>query len=172
MQLYPHRLFRLCVFPLFIKSAFSLSSVPYLNLITMSARGVDSSHDLTTIRRSQSALARRWWHRGKIPARTKKRRRTKNPSWISVLPPCCLSDPSRPGTARGGNCIKVDVGYARAAPSVRGIINSQRRAVTKVRACSLVSRSVSGQANSSSPSSFRHLHHFTSFFLSLSLENL
>lgn len=100
----------------------------------------------------------------KIPARTKKRRRTKNPSWISVLPPCCLSVPSRPGTARGGNCIKVDVGYARDAPSVRGIINSQRRAVTKVRACSLVSRSVSGQANSSSPSSFRHLHHFTPFF--------
>lgn len=69
------------------------------------------------------------------------------------------SDPFRPcGTARGGNCIKVDVGYARAAPSARGIINSQRRAVTKVRACSLVSRSVSGRADSSSPSSFRHLH--------------
>jgi len=95
-------------------------------------------------------------------------------SFVDLLSPPCVSNPSRRGTARGGNCIKVDVGYARAAPSVRGIINSQRRAVTKVRACSLVSRSVSGQADSSSLSSFHHLHHFIFFFFSLaslSLEN-
>lgn len=52
---------------------------------------------------------------------------------------------------RGGNCVKVDVGYAGAAPYVREIINSRRRAVTKVRACRLVSRSVSGRMDSSSP---------------------
>lgn len=135
----------------------------------MSAKGADSSHGMATIRWSQSALARRYWHRGKIPARTKNEGGAQRIlRWISALPPRCLFDSSKLGTARGGNCIKVDVGYARAAPSVRGIINSQRRAVTKVRACSLVSRSVSGQADSSSPSSFRRLHHFILFLFFLS----
>lgn len=175
---HPHRRFNLFLWgfihidysdPAFFHSSssllFPLSPVPYLNLITMSVKGRRflARPDCDKVR-SKVRSVRRWWHRGKIPAWTKKRKRTRNPSWISAFPPCCLPDPFRPcGTARGGNCIKVDVGYARAAPSARGIINSQRRAVTKVRACSLVSRSVSGQADSSSPSSFRHLHHFTPF---------
>lgn len=101
---YPHRPFRV-----FIKSTFPLSSVPYLNLITMSAEGADSSHDLTAIRWGQSALASdalaASWKNPR--ARTKKRRRTKNPSWISALPPfapfpapAVFPGPCKPGTRR------------------------------------------------------------------------
>lgn len=85
---------------------------------------------------------------GKNPREgTKKRRRTKNPWWIRAARPTPLLSSRPGGTARGGNCVKVDVGYAKAAPSVRGIINSRRRAVTKVRARRLVSRSVSGRVD-------------------------
>lgn len=119
-------------------------------------------YDKTKSKCARATLVASW----KNPRENKETKAHKE-SFVDLRSSSLLSlRPSRPGTARGGNCIKVDVGYARAAPSVRGIINSQRRAVTKVRACSLVSRSVSGQANSSSPSSFRHLHHFTPFFLS------
>jgi len=60
-------------------SRFFFSFASYLNLIITSIKGTDSSHNLATIRRGQSA--RRWRHRGKIPARTKKRKRTRIPSW-------------------------------------------------------------------------------------------
>lgn len=38
--------------------------------------------------------------------------------------------PLRPSNGGGGNCVKVDVGYTRAPPLLRGrgIINSQQRA--------------------------------------------
>lgn len=125
----------------------------------MSTKGADSSHDRRCDKvRSKCARATSTasWKNPRENKETKAHK--EDPSWISALPPF------RPGTARGGNYIKVDVGYARAAPSVRGIINSQRRAVTKVKACSLVSRSVSGRADSSSPSSFRHPRHFAPLF--------
>lgn len=141
-------LFRSRVFPLFIKSAFPSTPVRYSNLIILSAR--DGFLAQPTIRWGQNALARHPW---KNPCENKEMEAHKE-SFLDLRFSSLLSfRPLRTwnGT-EGGNCIKVDVGYARAAPSVRGIINSQRRAVTKVRACSLVSRSVSGRADSSSPS--------------------
>lgn len=87
-----------------------------------------------------------------------------------VLPfriiPLSLSLLPRPRNGRDGNCVKVDVGYVgRSRPpiSVRGIINSRQRTVTKVRACRLVSRSVSVRVDFPSPSSFRRPSSFFFF---------
>lgn len=83
--------------------------------------------------------------------------------------PRCLAGTTGRGTARGGNCVKVDVGYAEGRPfRTRNNKFPTARAVTKVRARRLVSRSVSGRVDIFSPSSptrrsFRHLRRFVPF---------
>lgn len=114
-----HSVFQPCVFPLFKKSTSSLSSANPLfkfNYYVSVQRSANSTHNLAMIRWGQSVLARH------SDAVKKSLREQRNESARGILhgfplfPSCCLSDPCRPGMARGGNCIKVDVGYARTTP--------------------------------------------------------
>lgn len=106
-------------------------------------------------------------HRAKILARTKKRGRTKNPPWIFAFPSfffSCL--PSRiiyplphPSAPQEWHETVIALKWTWVTQgsrpiSVRGIINSRQRTVTKVRTRRLVSRSVSGRVDFPSPSSF------------------